>query len=422
MAAKRTSDDFEIRRKLLRMELLYDVGLALGQTLDPAVVAREILHRTLVMLDARGALLLARREADGMLYCMGEQGLDDQDEAERFLSLSVMEETWAEAVPHHLQRPERAAWRYLCIVPLQSRGEVNGLLVVADKEGRDGIGPFEAEDEALLQAFAYQAGASLHNTRLHHNLERTYRQLQEAQKQLAQMEHLRALGDLAAEMAHSMRHTLGLIVGRADASLSLGSDPRAALEAVVRAAEEGLHTVERIEVFTRLGARRKRVEIQLNIVVKEAWEHVLEILGPRAEGIRVDSGLGELPPTWANPADLKEIFVNLLLNAVEAMPGGGTVGLRTEADGTWIRVRIADAGAGMDAETLRRAFEPFYTTKEERGHGLGLGIVSRLVDAHGGRVRAESAPGKGSVFTVELPIAGPPAEDAQDDGVADLDH
>jgi GAF domain-containing protein len=152
--------------------------------------------------------------------CAGSQ----IDTTELF-ALRELETAWQQ---RQLVQGERKAetWRYLCFIPLISRDELSGLLVVADREERGGqCGPFAEEHMALLQSFAGQAGTALHNARLHRRLGGTCEQLEQAQRKLAQLEQLRALAALAAELTHAMRHMLGVIIGRADLYLSIGGDP-----------------------------------------------------------------------------------------------------------------------------------------------------------------------------------------------------
>ena len=137
---------------------------------------------------------------DASFEIIGQVGLDAASAG--IVQLPALAQAWNERQLLQVA-DDTPAWRHLCIVPLDNRREISGLLILTDKEHRDGsVGHFNEHDESLLRAFGHQAGAALHNARLHHNLEEAYEQLQIAQRQLAQMEQLRALGDLAAEVTH----------------------------------------------------------------------------------------------------------------------------------------------------------------------------------------------------------------------------
>ena len=411
------------------MEMLYEIGLAINESLDPTYVAQSILDRALVMVDARGGLLLVRAQEAEPPRAIGQVGLEDPGrQIPEILEIPEVEQAWQKRQLVQCE-PGAANWGHLCVVPLESRKEVTGLLVVADREHREGTGPFSESDETLLRSFAYQAGAALHNARLHDNLEQAYEQLQVAQKELAQMEQLRALGNLAADMAHAMSHILGIIIGRADLYLNVPRDPEQAMQAILEAAEGGQSVIDRIRQFTRLGVGRKRTPVAVHGLLLQALEDVQALWrqrsGEHGPEIRWESHLTPLPETYANPTDLREVVSNLLINALEAMPDGGRLELRCSLDDDHIVFEVSDTGIGLSEEARAHLFEPFHTTKEGVGTGLGLSIVYRIVHDHEGEVEAHGAPGEGSRFVVRLPVrseAPPVTEGADEDVEADFDR
>lgn len=406
-------DGFEIRRQLLQMEMLYEIGVALNESLDLSYVAQEILNRALVMVDARSGVLLVKEQEEGPVAVLAQVGLG---ELQPILQLEEIDAAWRAKELVHKER-EAPAWRYLCLVPLASRGEVRGLLVVADKEHRGGqIGFFGESDEKLLRSFAYQAGAALQNARLHRHLQEAYAQLQAAQKKLAQLEQLRALGDLAAELTHELSHVLTTIIGRADVYLNFPRQPEKAMQAILTTAQGGVELIDKIRRFTRLSAGRKREAVDLNALIREAVEEVGLIWRQRgsADGIDWQVELSPLPHVQVNANDVKEVVTNLLLNALEAMPEGGTLRVHSRQEGDQVRVEVRDTGVGIPPDEQRRIFDPFYTTKEALGSGLGLSIAYRILDEHGGEIAVDSAAGQGSCFTFSLPVRGTAA--AGDDG------
>ncbi len=418
--------DFEIRRQLLQMEMLYEIGLAIGESLDPTYVVEEILHRALVMVDARAGLLLIKDDDTDVYEVVGQAGADIA--VGDIFQLPAVDQAWNERRLVQCQR-DASSWRHLCIAPLESRQEIAGLLIFADKESRDGsVGPFGENDETLLSAFAHQAGAALHNARLHRNLEQAYEQLQIAQRKLAQMEQLRALGDLAAEVAHSMSHILGVIIGRADMYLNFPRDPDKAMQAILETAESGRDAIERIQQFTRLGVGKKRVPVQLHELLRQSAEDVQVLWLEKAREqdpptIEWQLELDPLPATYANPIDLQEVVHNLLLNVLEAMPDGGVVHLTCRREADDLVAAVGDTGTGMHDEVRRQIFKPFFSTKEERGNGLGLAIAYRIITDHEGEITVHSAPNQGTCFTLRLPLCTePPASLEDEDVAADSDH
>ena len=397
-------NDFEVRRQLLQMEMLYEIGVALNESLDPTHVAEEILQRALVMVDARSAMLLSK--SDDSFEVVGRTG--SEQGSEDLLELPQLDAAWRESRLVTVER-DTASWQNLCIIPLLCQQHVEGLLVVADREQRDaGVGPFCENDQSLLQSFAYQAGAAMHNARLHRNLEHTYDQLKEAQRKLAQLEQLRALGDLAADMVHAMGHYMGIISGRAEMFLNFGKEPERNMQSVLETAEEGKEVIERIRMSTRLGVGKERVAAHLSDLARQAVEDIqalwAERTGDSGPAIEWQLDLQSLPQTYLNPTDIKEVLNNLLLNALEAMPEGGKLTVSSLQHEGQIGIGVADTGTGMDEERRKRILEPFFTTKEDVGTGLGLSIVYRIVEDHGGDLEIQSTPGQGSTFAARLPV------------------
>lgn len=347
------SGEFELRRRLLQMEMLHEVGLALHGSLDPVHVAEEILQRALTMVDARAGALWVR-EADGNLAQVAVAGF-------AAAALTGLQTILSQGgVPVQLQQVAASppVGACLCLVPLTSSDAVVGVLVVADREARGSVGPFKPEDEALLHAFANQAGAALHNARLHRDLESAYAALQEAQKKVAQLEQLRALGDVAAEVTHAMRHVLGIIVGRADIYLTFPSDPEQTVRSILEGAAGGQQIIDRIDQFTRLGVGRQRGWVDLPALLRQTAEGMQALWRQRTSGsapaVTWTMDLPPLPPLWANRTDLGDAFGNLLLNALEAMPSGGTMSVRCALQADEYRIEVSDTGTGMTEEVRQR--------------------------------------------------------------------
>jgi nitrogen-specific signal transduction histidine kinase/CheY-like chemotaxis protein len=262
-----------------------------------------------------------------------------------------------------------------------------------------------------MQAFADQAAIALENSRLYSELHRVLRTVEESQERLVRGERLRALGEMAAGVAHDFNNALAIIVSRAEVLLDELPEPglRRQIDVVIKVAEDAAQTVRRIQEFTRTRRARPFQRVDLN----QAVDEVLEVTrsrwedAARAQGIRYVVAVepGPAPIVAGDPSEIREALTNLFFNALDAMPSGGRVVLRTGTEGDRVFCAVTDAGVGMTGDVKERIFEPFFTTKEERGTGLGLSVVYGIMARHGGEVDVVSRPGAGSTFTMRLPLS-----------------
>ena len=234
----------------------------------------------------------------------------------------------------------------------------------------------------------------------------------ELEAQMHQSEKLTALGQMAGGIAHDFNNLLQAILGYAQL---MGKNPsnadvvRRGLDVIEKAATGGAETVRRIQKFARLRPEEAFVSLDLDQVVRDA----LAITRPRWEEkklkaglpLKLDLELGSVPVVMGRPAELSEVVTNLILNAIDAMPEGGTLRLRTRNQSDrHVIFTVTDTGVGMTEAVRQRIFDPFFTTKGEEGTGLGLPVSYSIVKRHGGEMRVESFPGGGSTFTVVLPV------------------
>jgi PAS domain S-box-containing protein len=227
------------------------------------------------------------------------------------------------------------------------------------------------------------------------------------EEQMARSEKLSALGQLAMGMAHDFNNLLQAILGHAQLIMSDPTPDRLGkgLATIEQAVRDGVETVARIKRY----ARREQDSRPEPVDLREVIGQVLEIARPRwAHGgrtgarIRVEQDLAPVPRVWARGAELREVLMNLVLNAVDAMPEGGILRVTTRAEGDRAVVAVSDTGIGIPDDLRRRIFEPFFTTKES-GTGLGLSIVSGIISSYGGSIEVHSMTGEGATFTIRLP-------------------
>jgi len=237
--------------------------------------------------------------------------------------------------------------------------------------------------------------------------------LDRQQRELRSAERLAAVGRISAQITHEIRNPLNAIGLNAELLSEelarLSPAPREALQLVAAISRETDRLEGVAEEYLKFARLPRGVPAALDL--HELVTSLLDFVGPElaAAGVEVVRDLApDLQAITGDEAQLRAVIHNLVRNSREAMPGGGALTVRTRQAGEGIDLQVADTGGGMPPEVLARVFEPFYTTKE-RGTGLGLAYARRVVAEHGGTIRCESSPGRGTVFTLHLPSGAPRA-------------
>ena len=258
-----------------------------------------------------------------------------------------------------------------------------------------------------------QAKRELHDA--NRRLTRALVELQEAQDQIVQQERLRALGQMSSGIAHDFNNALHPIVGYAELlkelpEIAQSADAMRYLRNILTSATDAAAVVSRLREFYRT---REDEDVMVPTDLRGLVRQVADLTRPRwynealAEGVRIEmvTELGEVPPMLGHEPQLREAITNLVLNAVDAMPGGGTIVLRTRMDEGRVTVDVSDTGTGMTEEVRLQCLEPFFTTKGDRGSGLGLGMVYGIVNRHDGLLAITSTVGVGTTMTISFPAA-----------------
>ena len=227
---------------------------------------------------------------------------------------------------------------------------------------------------------------------------------------LLQSEKLSALGEIAAGIAHNFNNVLTTIRGQAQLLARNPADMEAVQKRasiIDKAAKDGATMVQRIQIFARGTATSEFTLTDLNQIVKEALEATQPIWKDQAwrEGrpVEVVMELGTISPVHGRSSELREVLVNMILNAVGAMPNGGKLTLCTRQGEGSVCVEVSDTGTGMTDGVRRRIFDPFFTTKGAKGTGLGLSVSYMLIKSHNGDIEVRSKPGSGTIFSIKLP-------------------
>jgi signal transduction histidine kinase/FixJ family two-component response regulator len=294
--------------------------------------------------------------------------------------------------------------------PLKHHGRLLGILTV----GHEKPDYFGESHLRMLRSVGEQAALAVRNAQLHETLqsyaqnlesmvEMRTQELQAAQAQLIQTEKLAALGRLAAGIAHEVNNPLQPVLNCLEVAIEDVENGQPVDLESLRVAESEVQRIKTI-VSRLLDFSRPSSERSIQVNPRELVQEVLVLTKRQLErmGINIETRLSPVEPVAGSPTQLKQVFLNLMLNAMESMPNGGLITIEMYPEQQGVAISVVDSGIGMDGETIAQIFEPFYSTKGE-GTGLGLSVSYGIIQGHGGRITVESEPGKGSRFTVWLP-------------------
>ncbi|MDY6843183.1 MAG: response regulator [Thermodesulfobacteriota bacterium] len=241
-------------------------------------------------------------------------------------------------------------------------------------------------------------------------LEKVNRTLVEAKERLIQTERLKALGHLSSGIAHDFNNLLAAILGNIQLLIRETEDEDIAkrLYYVEEIVNDGVETVAKIQEFSKLRKAKKFIPIDVGKLIRDVvaltkprWKDKVQSVGLKIDiDIKVSEGIfvmGDLP-------ELRRTFMNFILNAVDAMPRGGKISIRTKSHNGSVRIYIKDSGIGVRREDYQKIFDPFFTTKGKGHSGLGLSVAEGVIQRHGGGLRFESKAGEGTTFIVRLPL------------------
>ncbi|PYM79206.1 MAG: hypothetical protein DME13_26755, partial [Candidatus Rokuibacteriota bacterium] len=391
--------------------------------LERGAVVDAVRRHIARVLDARNLVVIVRdaEREDLEVVLRLTDGADDAREPRRYplgdiglmsvvlaTSRPVRTDDYAAECGRHGVEPIQGAaeLRHWLGVPMTAGEQVLGVIAL-----RGGPRPFSAADERLLLNIAHLAALALRSVRLFEERTRAYGELAAAQDQLVRTEKLRALGEMASGVAHDFNNLLASVLGRAQLLIRRVQDPQQLqwLRVIERSALDGAQTVRRLQEFTRIRRDQPMVPLDVTQMVRDALDITQsrwrEEPVSRGVAIEVRTELAAVPPILGDAAELREALTNLILNAVDAMPTGGTLGLVTTAGDDHVEIAVSDTGVGIPPAVREKIFDPFFTTKGPQGTGLGLSLTYGIVVRHGGFVTVDSEEGRGSTFRLSFPSA-----------------
>lgn len=439
--SERKEAELAVAQQLGRLALLNQIARAIAERQELESMLRVVLRRLVEAFPVDATAILAY-DRDNEMFTIH---LQDSESTTLAAEIGLTEEARIPAEETGLQRcltgetvyiPELAHWegplaRKLSehgigsgvAAPMTTEGRIFGILVTLRHEAH----AFSGGEIDFLRQLCERVALAMHQVHLYENLQETYDELRSTQQAMLQQERLRALGQMASGIAHDINNALSPVTLYSELMLmrepNLSEEGRHHLETIQRAAEDIAHTVARMREFCRpLEEQDIRLPVDLNAIVKEVvdltrprWSDI-----PHKTGMVIDIALElrqKLPLIQGVESELREALTNVILNAVDALPSGGTITLGTgtgrpdtaSGEGSptidQVILRVSDTGIGMDEETKLHCLEPFFTRKGERGTGLGLSMVYGIMRRHGATNAIESELGKGTLFRFVFPAA-----------------
>jgi len=413
-----TSANKRLKRKIFDLYTIFEISRHLNTVLDTESLLDGIILTIIGQMGVAGCAIFTVDNLDQGLILAKSKGLTLDPEKEYYISAeSTLLKATADSpnMTYNIIDLANIAPDAIdgidllksldseLVIPMSLKNKLRGLLIVTEKISRT---PFYEDDKDFLIILANQLSVAVENARLFESEKDAYNQLSKAQKQLVETEKLAALGQLSARVAHEVNNPLGIMKNYLELILQSTGSTEKVPEYVTILKEE----VDRIAIIVRQlldfyhpHAIEKR-KVELSTILDEII--VLIAMQLKSQAIELKKEYkSELPPIWASSEQLKQVFLNMIMNARDFMPDGGEIIVSSDVINNFVVLTFADSGKGIDDDSISKVFEPFFTTKKgSTGTGLGLSVCYGIIQNHGGTLSVRNREEGGAVFTIKLPV------------------
>ncbi|RPI30212.1 MAG: GAF domain-containing protein, partial [Chloroflexota bacterium] len=419
----------QLQDSVRQLQAVRETAIDIAGDLDLDALLKRVVHRARELVGAKGAELGLLDETEQVVRVLVSETPWYNSQGDKIpLMAGVAGRVAAFGEPLVVDDyntwkgrlyPEREApFKTVAGVPLKFKGQVIGTLTVIDD--RPGWS-FRPEDVQLLELLAPLVTVWIRNARLYQELQERIEAQRLAESRLIRSARLAAVGEMAAGVAHELNNPLTTVTGFVELvleELPPDSPHRNDLEMVLRESQRARGVVRRMLDFSR-PVENRRVRTDANELVNDVLVLVRHLA--RTGGVDIITELiPGLPWISVDPSQIKQVLLNLVHNAIQAMPKGGVLKVFTSLSQSgggkegqdWLTIAVSDTGEGISRQNIDRIFEPFFTTRPAgTGTGLGLSVSYGIVTDHGGYIEVESQPGEGSCFTVFLPLRSGVSDD-----------
>ncbi len=433
--AERKRTESDLRRQFVRISLLNQITHAISDRQDTESIFHVVLHEleehlgldlcaiawfdpetknlNITALHIKNTLLAMQFDLrEGSVLALADTDFQPCEHGKAV----YLSDTVKEASRFSEQLAVRG-FRAVLAVPLMVEEKLSGILISARLE----VYGFASGDCEFLQMLSDHVALAAHQSKLYQDLEDAYNELRQTQATVLQQERLKALGQMASGIAHDVNNALSPVVGfselLAKGDFGLNQKGKNYLNYISTAGHDIAHIIARLREFYRKHEDDDQSHQLLNL--NDLVKQVVDMTRPRWKDMPQSNGITievktdlspDVPQMVGIESEIREAFTNIVLNAVDALPRGGKITLRTNVtDGVngyaqQIAVEITDTGMGMNEETRKRCLEPFFSTKGKLGTGLGLAMVYGVLQRHDGNIEIQSEPGKGTTFRLIFPV------------------